>query len=204
MRRTQPNLSKFLITIQWNSKYFLDKKIDNDDDTDNDVYETIEFSDSSSNVYTEPIRDYGNLRKVNIKTSPRSHSTNRKPPSGMKKSTGSRNLHKFKAMQNVSEATNDENEPNVELRMKPYETTEVSSRNAITNPTNSLISVGLHFISICNLTPNNLLTFSRIIFSILGCRSAIYSNRKFGLLYPTTRCFGYLNQFRMFKFKTKK
>lgn len=128
--------------FQWNFDIFLDKKID-DDDTDNDVYETIEFSDSSSNVYTEPVRDYGVLRKVNIKTSPRSHSANKKPPNGMKKSSGSKNLQKFKAMQNVCEAANDENDPNVELRMKPYETTVVESRNAIGKPTNSLISVGL-------------------------------------------------------------
>lgn len=142
VRRTQSKLSKFLIMFQWNFDIFSDKKIDDDDDTDNDVYETIEFSDSSSNVYTEPLRDYGVLRKVNIKTSPRSHSANKKPPSGMKKSSGSRNLQKFKAMQNVCEAANDENEPNVELRMKPYETTIVDTRNGVNKP--SLTSVGLH------------------------------------------------------------
>ena len=42
------------------------KFVDNDDD----IYETIEFSDSS-NIYTEPIKsDYGALRKINIKTTP--------------------------------------------------------------------------------------------------------------------------------------
>lgn len=111
-------------------KCFADKTIDDDD---NDVYETIEFSDSSSHVYTEPVRDYGVLRKVNIKTSLRQRAS-RKPPSGLKKSAGSRNLQKFSAMQNLQVVENEENEPKVELRSKP---------ETVNDPENNLISVGL-------------------------------------------------------------
>ena len=116
---------------------FPDKTVDVDE---NDVYETIEFSDSSSsNLYTEPVRsEYGTLRKVNIKTSPRHQSLNKKKTSGLKKSNGSRNLQKFAAMQDVSktvEEENEENEPQVELRAKP-----VQENYPRTNP--NLISVG--------------------------------------------------------------
>lgn len=163
------------------------------DDDDNDVYETIEFSDSSSHVYTEPIRDYGVLRKVTIKTSPKQHHGHRKPSMGLKKSVGSRNLQNFTAMENVAEAADDENEnePNVELRMKPH-------KHNSDKLTNSLISVGLHETSVhpCCVTTNS-------INLLLGRRSGIYS-RKCGQFYPTQRCFGYFNQFRMFKFKAKK
>lgn len=121
----------------------VDKTNANKDDDENSVYETIEFSDSSSNVYTEPIGDYGVLRKVNIKTSPRQQPTNKKPPSGMKKSTESRNLQKFKAMTDVSLTEDVESNPNVELRVKPYETTDVVTRDT-SKASKSLISVGLH------------------------------------------------------------
>lgn len=121
---------------------FADKTID--DDGDNDVYETIEFSDSSSHVYTEPIRDYGVLRKVNIKTSPRQQQAGKKATSGLKKSAGSRNLQKFKAMQDVSEVTN-ENEP-IQLRVKPNDAIPADRSS---KPAMSLISVGLHNTSTC-------------------------------------------------------
>lgn len=116
---------------------FVDKRASNRDD-ENDVYETIEFSDSSSNVYTEPVRDYGVLRKMNIKTSPKQRHTVKKPPSGLKKSSGSRNLQKFTAMQDVSRVVEEEVDLSVELRVKPYETSVISQ------PDNRLISVGLH------------------------------------------------------------
>lgn len=106
------------------------------DDDDNDVYETIEFSDSSSaHLYTEPIREYGVLRKVNIKTSPRQQSLNKKK-TGLKKSGGSRNLQKFAAMENVSVA---EEPDEVELRVKPV---KAANNRISTNPNCSLISVG--------------------------------------------------------------
>lgn len=172
---------------------FLDKTVDVDE---NDVYETIEFSDSSSShLYTEPVRgEYGTLRKVNIKTSPRHQSLNKKKTSGLKKTNGSRNLQKFAAMQDVSKTVEEEsedNEPQVELRAKPVQTNYPT-----TNPNCSLISVGKKLIFY-----HDTIIHSR---PFSGCRSGIYSHRKFGKLYPTTRCFGYFNQFRMFKVKAKK
>lgn len=122
--------------------FLVDKvTIGNDGDDENDVYETIEFSDSSTHVYTEPVRDYGVLRRVNIKTSPKQQ---QKKTTGLKKSAGSRNLQKFSAMQDVSAAGKDddeaETEENVQLRTKPP---IPAARQAITKPTTSLISVGL-------------------------------------------------------------
>lgn len=132
------------------STCLVDKTIEGDDSDSNDVYETIEFSDSSSNVYTEPVRDYGVLRKVNIKTSPakppRQISVNKKPPSGLKKTSATRNLQKFKAMENVSEVANDENETNdVELRVKPY---TAPKDQLDSKQTSGLISVGLRNIEL--------------------------------------------------------
>jgi hypothetical protein len=135
-------LSKCLIT----SLATVDKTIDDDDSRDdNDVYETIEFSDSSSHVYTEPVQDYGALRRVNIKTSPKQSA--KKPPSGLKKSVGSRNLHKFSAMQDISTAGADEEE-NVQLRTKPQKPIHMDSseQQGITQT----LSVGLRNE---NLTP---------------------------------------------------
>jgi hypothetical protein len=126
------------VLIEWPSIEFLilDKTVDDDD---NDVYETIEFSDSSSsNLYTEPVRgEYGTLRKVNIKTSPRQQPTNKKKPTTLKKTNNSRNLQKFAVMQDVSvvKEENEESEPVVELRAK-------SPQVISTNPNCSLISVG--------------------------------------------------------------
>lgn len=134
-------LSKRLIS----SSAMVDKTIDDDDSKDdNDVYETIEFSDSSSHVYTEPVRDYGVLRRVNIKTSPKQHTSLRKPPTGLKKSAGTRNLHKFSAMQDISTAGAEEEEPNLEnvqLRTKPpnHQQMPTSERQSI----NTALSVGL-------------------------------------------------------------
>lgn len=125
-------------------------RTDDVDSDSNDVYETIEFSDSSSNLYTEPVREYGVLRKVNIRTTPktsRQYSSGKKPPSGMKKSTGTRNLQKFKALQDVSEAGTAQNESEVELRRKPLETTNIE--RPIKEQENSLTSVGLHNIELC-------------------------------------------------------
>lgn len=78
------------------------------------------------------------LRKINIKTSPKQRQAIKKPPSGLKKSSGSKNLQKFTAMQDVSRVAEEDGEPTVELRVKPYETTVISQ------PDNRLISVGLH------------------------------------------------------------
>lgn len=103
---------------------------------ENDVYETIEFSDSSSNVYTEPVKNYGVLRRINIKTSPKQRQTAKKPPSGLKKSP--RGLQKCNAMLDISRSMEEQEEPAVELRVKPYETSEIS------RPDNRVIAVGLH------------------------------------------------------------
>lgn len=111
-------------------------------DMSDDVYETIEFSDSS-HIYTEPVKieieqqnEYGALRKINVKTTPTTTTAtvrqtsmlNRKPTSsskGNKKSMKTRNLQKFPAMQDVSKAvsSSDSNEEacaeeKVELRVK--------------------------------------------------------------------------------------
>lgn len=122
-------------------EFFADKTVDDDDD--NDVYETIEFSDSSSHVYTEPIRDYGVLRKVNIRTSSKPRAAARKPPSGMKKSAAARNLQKFSVMQDVSKAGDEENDPQVELRTKPVTPAIIDDSRDSQRQNMSLISVGL-------------------------------------------------------------
>lgn len=125
----------FLSTLNGILTILVDKAKTVVDDDDNDVYETIEFSDSSSNIYTEPVRDYGVLRKVNIKT------TTRKPPSGLKKSTGTKNLQKFTAVEDISKV---DDEPSVELRVKPFKPMPSSLKRDSSKPTTvSLISVGL-------------------------------------------------------------
>lgn len=99
----------------------VDKTIDDDG---NDVYETIDFSDSSSHLYTEPVgtqarRNYGVLRKVSVKTAaPKQQQHRKKTSTGLKKSSGSRNLQKFAALEDVSKTSDDENDPRVELRPK--------------------------------------------------------------------------------------
>lgn len=115
----------------------VDKTID---DEGNDVYETIDFSDSSSHLYTEPVgtqarRNYGVLRKVSVKTSPKPQPQQRKKAStGIKKSLGSRNLQKYAALDDVSKTSDEENEPRVELRPK--------SPNKLAPNINSLNTVG--------------------------------------------------------------
>lgn len=100
----------------------VDKTIDDDG---NDIYETVEnFSDSSSHLYTEPVgtqvrRNYGVLRKVSVKTAaPKQQQPRKKTSSGLKKSSGSRNLHKFGALEDISKTSDEENDPRVELRPK--------------------------------------------------------------------------------------
>lgn len=130
---------------------------------EDDVYETIEFSDSS-HIYTEPIRnehDYGALRKINVKTvatttrsstainqtSLGSKKSNSSSKVGIKKSIRVRNLEKFPAMQDVSKAVSTdsneevgEEEENVELRPKPYRNSKRDSSKRMC----ALVSVGLH------------------------------------------------------------
>lgn len=115
--------------------FSVDKTID---DEGNDVYETIDFSDSSSHLYTEPVgtqarRNYGVLRKVSVKTSPKQQQHRKKPPSGIKKSSGSRNLQKYAALEDVSKTSDEENDPGVELRPKSPSklTTNINSLNTV-------------------------------------------------------------------------
>lgn len=132
-------------------------------DTEDDVYETIEFSDSS-HIYTEPVKnehDYGALRKIKTtattttstppgtnkqKLSSSKNSTS-SPKVGIKKSIRVRNLQKFPAMQDVSKVvssdSNDEaveGEEKVELRVKPYRNSKRGSSKQMC----ALVSVGLH------------------------------------------------------------
>lgn len=101
-----------------------------------DVYETIEFSDSS-HIYTEPVKieveqpnEYGKINVKNTTTTVKKQTSmlnvlNRKPTSS-KKTRQARNLQKFPAMQDVSKAvsssdSNEEvgaDEEKVELRVK--------------------------------------------------------------------------------------
>lgn len=110
-------------------------KIDGRDMSD-DVYETIEFSDSS-HIYTEPLKieqnEYGALRKINVKTTVKQTSMLNRKPTSSKKTRQARNLQKFPAMQDVSkvastsdsteEVVGEGEEEKVELRVK-------SSRNS--------------------------------------------------------------------------
>lgn len=149
-------------------KFFCSDKVDGRDKEEDDVYETIEFSDSS-HIYTEPLRtenDYGALLKINAKTNETAATTiSTTPPPGITKQTTSsrkstsshkvgikksirvRNLHKFPAMQDVSKVvssdSNDEvieGEEKVELRAKPYR----SSKRGSSKRMCALVSVGLH------------------------------------------------------------
>ncbi|CRL01781.1 CLUMA_CG014997, isoform A [Clunio marinus] len=115
-----------------------DRTVDDDDDDDeNDVYETIEFSDSSSNLYTEPVRNYGTLRKSNIKTSPK-QLTNKKGKS-LKKSAASRNLQKCMPIEDMTKVK-DENDPNVVLRVKSENPTSLKVAEYNNKPAMGLIS----------------------------------------------------------------
>jgi hypothetical protein len=123
-----------------------------------DVYETIEFSDSS-HIYTEPVKlteeenEYGALRKINVKTTTtpkqttpltRKPSSSTKTTAGIKKSIRVRNLQKFPAMQDVSKVTStdeeDEVEEKVELRVKSNRNSKRPSSKQVC----TLVSVGLN------------------------------------------------------------
>ncbi|KAG5683655.1 hypothetical protein PVAND_012924 [Polypedilum vanderplanki] len=122
---------------------------------DDDIYEVIEFSDSSQHIYTEPFdktanSNYGALRRVNVKTitttsSSSNHtvtanvvnkrSATSKTKMGIKKSSRVRNLQKFPAMQDISKASNnstDDDNKNeigekVQLRSKSSPTGQLTS-----------------------------------------------------------------------------
>jgi hypothetical protein len=127
---------------------FLDK-INKCAETDDDVYETIEFSDSS-HIYTEPVKsDYGVLRKIETKASSAKQQSKRSSvrtnsSAKMKKSARARDLLKYPAMEDVSKVnTDDEEEEKVELR--PKSTRRDRSKNAkrISKQSSALVSVGL-------------------------------------------------------------
>lgn len=144
------------------------KEFNNANKNDDDVYETIDFSDSSQHIYTEPFKtesNYGALRKVTVKTNNSKQTTlstsyNKKSVNsvssskkGIKKSTRVRNLQKYPALQDVSKATNSENDSEkdevdgtkVQLRVKstsPSNTTS-NSRQIASKQINALVSVGL-------------------------------------------------------------
>lgn len=133
-----------------------------------DVYETIEFSDSS-HIYTEPFAkaesNYGALRKVNVKTTTTSSSSNHskqmtkanamnkrsanstpQTKMGIKKSSRVRNLQKFPAMQDVSKEKNSTDEDNgeqVELRAKSKEQVTSNAKRTSSRQIGTLVSVGL-------------------------------------------------------------
>ena len=120
--------------------YFLFIKfVDNDDD----IYETIEFSDSS-NIYTEPIKsDYGALRKINIRTTPTPRIRMNKE-TNMKKSRATMNLEKYNLdIDNDIRSTDDE----TELRIKPLKVVHSNTKRNSTKVLCSMISVGLQFIN---------------------------------------------------------
>lgn len=150
---------------------FVDKqKSSNNGNNDDDVYETIEFSDSSHHIYTEPFKidsNYGALRKISIKTvasnskqTTSSNMINNKrsvnsssSKKGIKKSTRVRNLQRFPVPQDVStvvisdnESENDEVDgTKVQLRVKSTASREMTtnSRQMASKQTNALVSVGL-------------------------------------------------------------
>lgn len=131
-----------------------------------DVYEIIEFSDSSQHIYTEPFKiesNYGALRKVGTKSAPSSskqtYVTNSKRSAnstavkkGIKKSTRVRNLQKFPAMQDISKSTDSENDSGreqeidkekVQLRVKSPTSVTTNSREIASKQMSALVSVGL-------------------------------------------------------------
>lgn len=116
-------------------------------DNDDDIYETIEFSDSS-NIYTEPIKsDYGALRKINIKTTPtpriRMNKDIGNKETNMKKSRATMNLEKYNLdIDNDIRSTDDE----TELRIKPFKVVHNNTKRNSTKVLCSMISVGLQVI----------------------------------------------------------
>lgn len=112
-------------------------------DNDDDIYETIEFSDSS-NIYTEPIKsDYGALRKINIRTTPTPRIRMNKE-TNMKKSRATMNLEKYNLdIDNDIRSTDDE----TELRIKPLKVVHSNTKRNSTKVLCSMISVGLQFIN---------------------------------------------------------
>ena len=143
---------------------------------DDDVYETIDFSDSSHHIYTEPFKtesNYGALRKVTVKTnnskqntlstsykkSVNSASSSKKV---IKKSTRVRNLQKYPALQDVSKAPNFEDDSEndeidgtkVQLRVKSTSPSNMTSnsRQIASKQINALVSVGL--MKLINLISN--------------------------------------------------
>lgn len=109
---------------------FADKNLSRANDTidgngDDDIYETIEFNDSSSssNLYTEPIRAYGSIRRsVNVK----SHQSSKpkltrklsKTVKTLKKSSGMMNLQILSQSDDEELLIKDDNVEDVELRDK--------------------------------------------------------------------------------------
>ncbi|KAL7028929.1 hypothetical protein ACKWTF_006043 [Chironomus riparius] len=137
------------------------KESNNDNKNDDDVYETIDFSDSSHHIYTEPFKTesyYGALRKVtvNSKQTTLSTSYNKKSVNsvsskkGIKKSTRVRNLQKYPALQDVSKAPNFEDDSEkdevegtkVELRVKSTSPSNMTSnsRQIASKQINALVS----------------------------------------------------------------
>lgn len=114
------------------------------DKTDDDIYETIEYSDSSSVLYTEPIKaDYGALRRVNGRAASTGKQMGTKTM-GMKKTVGMRNLKKFGGLQDISRSSDDEQtDPNVELRVKPFKTIPSNENRRSNRPFCTMISVGI-------------------------------------------------------------
>ncbi|XP_070507096.1 uncharacterized protein DDB_G0280579-like isoform X2 [Chironomus tepperi] len=139
------------------------KESNNANKNDDDVYETIDFSDSSHHIYTEPFKtesNYGALRKVTVKTNNSKQttlSTNKKSVNsvssskkGIKKSTRVRNLQKFPASQDVSKAQHSEDDSEkdevdgtkVQLRVKSTSPSNMTSnsRQIASKQINALVS----------------------------------------------------------------
>lgn len=144
------------------------KELNNANKNDDDVYETIDLSDSSHHIYSEPFKtesNYGALRKVTVKTNNSKQTTlstsyNKKSVNsassskkGIKKSTRVRNLQKYPALQDVSKAPSFENDSEkdevdgtkVQLRVKSTSPSNMSSnsRQIASKQINALVSVGL-------------------------------------------------------------
>lgn len=149
---------------------YVDKSrvLDNDNSIVDDVYETIEFSDSSQHIYTEPFKihsNYGSLKKIGSKTATKQTNSSNAAVNkrllgsttskkGVKKSSRVRNLQKHPALKDgVSKAPESENDSGrdetdgtkVQLRVKPSTRVEMtpSSRQIASKQVNTLVSVGL-------------------------------------------------------------
>lgn len=122
---------------------------DESNNNEDDVYETIEFSDSSTHIYTEPVRPESTMRtraRKIITVPPTAHPRTKTLNQEQLPRKTTKNYHRFRAETQLDlRSTDEEDEDNLELRTKPYKTFATNSKRGSSKVLCSLVSVGQEF-----------------------------------------------------------